>query len=133
MAQRHYKQLVWAGKHGEAGALMTICTGACWSPARLHEEGIITAEEAVCPLCGQEMADEGHLFWECPKVQENKHPAIQRSNKFCAEYMKCKGDEKSRTLFWRGLVSEQDTKPYDHIIETSENLGDIKHASRKIS
>ena len=34
VAQRHYKNLVCAGKHGEAGALMTICTGACWSPAR---------------------------------------------------------------------------------------------------
>ena len=35
VAQRHYKGLVCAGKHREAGALMTICTGACWSPARL--------------------------------------------------------------------------------------------------
>ena len=67
VAQRHYKNLVCAGKHGEAGALMTICTGACWSPARLHEEGIITAEEAVCPLCGHQMADEGHLFLGMPK------------------------------------------------------------------
>ena len=72
VAQRHYKHLVCAGKHAEAGALMTICTGACWSPARLYEEGMITAEEAVCPLCGCQMADEGHLFWECPKVQENE-------------------------------------------------------------
>ena len=40
--------------------------------------------------------------------------------------MRCKGDEKSRTLFWRGLISEHDTKPYDHIIETSESLGNIK-------
>ena len=41
VAQRHYKRLIHAGKHGEAGALMTICTGACWSPARLIEEDII--------------------------------------------------------------------------------------------
>ena len=61
---------------------MTICSGACWSPARLLEEGIITAEDAVCPLCGQPEADEGHLFWECPKVMESRHPAIQKSNKF---------------------------------------------------
>ena len=92
VAQRHYKNLVQAGKHAEAGALMTICAGACWSPARLLEEGIITAGEAVCPLCGHQQADEGHLFWECPKVQENKHPAIQKSNKLCAEYSRCKGD-----------------------------------------
>ena len=110
---------------------MTICTGACWSPARLYEEGIITAEEAVCPLCGHEMADEGHLFWECPKVQENKHPAIQRSNKFCAEYIRNKGDENSRTLYWRGLVSENDTKPYDHIMATSESLGNIQTCEDK--
>ena len=37
VAQRHYKGLVCAGKDKEAGALMTICTGACWSPARLLE------------------------------------------------------------------------------------------------
>ena len=104
---------------------MTICTGACWSPARLYEEGIIKIDEAKCPLCGHEMADEGHLFWECPKVQENNHPDIQRSNKFCAEYLRIKGDESNRTLYWRGLVSEQDTKPLDQIIETTEDLGDI--------
>ena len=46
VAQRHYKGLVKAGRHGEAGAFMTICTGACWSPASLLEEGIITQEEA---------------------------------------------------------------------------------------
>ena len=86
VAQRHYKTLIYAGKHAEAGALMTICAGACWSPARLHEEGIITVEEAVWPLCGQQGADEGHLFWECPKIIENRHPSIQKSNRFCAEY-----------------------------------------------
>ena len=42
VAQRHYKGLVKAGKHREAGALMTICTGACWS--------LITHEEAKRPL-----------------------------------------------------------------------------------
>ena len=67
VAQRHYKGLVNAGKHREAGALMTICTGACWSPARLLEEGIISQEEATCPLCGQVEADDGHVYWECPK------------------------------------------------------------------
>ena len=33
VVHRHYKGLVKAGKHREAGALMTICTGACWSAA----------------------------------------------------------------------------------------------------
>ena len=56
------------------------------------------------------------------------NPAIQRSNKFCAEYSRCKGDEKSRTLFWRGLVSEQDTIPYGQIMETTEILGDINNS-----
>ena len=46
---------------------MTICTGACWSPARLVEEGVIPLAEAKYPLCGQQGVDEGHLFWECPK------------------------------------------------------------------
>ena len=49
VAQRHYTGLVKAGRPREAGALMTICTGACWSPARLAEEGIVQPEEAKCP------------------------------------------------------------------------------------
>ena len=61
------------------------------------------------------------------------HPAIQRSNRFCAEYSRCKGDEKSRTLVWRGLVSEQDTTPYGQIMETTEILGDIKDSSEEKS
>ena len=120
VAQRHYKKLVHAGRHAEAGALMNTYAGACWSPARLLEEGIITAKEAVCPRCGHQQADEGYLYWECPKVQENKLPAIQKSNKFCAEYSRCKGDVKNRTLYWRGLVSEQETIPSGPILETVE-------------
>ena len=80
VAQRHYKGLVCAGKHKEAGALMTICTGACWSPARLLEEGIIKPEEAVCPLCGQQDADEGHLFLGMPQSHGGptpRHPKVQ--------------------------------------------------------
>ena len=129
VAQRHYKQLIHAGKHGEAGTLMTICTGACWSPARLLEEGIIPQEEAVCPLCGEQGADEGHLYWECPKVLENPHPAIQKTNKFCSEYYRYKADPKKLTLYWRGLVSEQETTPMDPILETEEPLGDIHEYS----
>ena len=61
VAQTHYEGLIKAGKHRDAGALMTTCAGACWSPARLAEEGIITREEATCPLCVAQDADEGHL------------------------------------------------------------------------
>ena len=95
VAQRHYKKLIHAGKHGEAGALMTICTGACWSPARLIEEDIIPTEEAICPLCRKHGVDEGHLFWECPKVLDHPHPAIQKSNRFCADYIRDKMTQNS--------------------------------------
>ena len=125
VTQRHYKNLAYAGKHSEAGALMTICSGACWSSARLLEEGIITAEDAVCPLCGQPEADEGHLYWECPKVMEAPHLAIQPSNRFCAEYSREKADIKSRTLYWRGLVSEEETTPMGHIFDTADILKPI--------
>ena len=117
--------LVCAGKHAEAGALMTICTGACWSPARLLEEGIITAEEAKCPLCGHPEADEGRLFWECPRVMEARHPAIQKSNRFCAEYSRCRNDSACRSLYWRGLVSEQETTPIGQIYDTADILKPI--------
>ena len=107
---------------------MTICTGACWSPARLLEEGIINPEEAVCPLCGHQGADEGHLFWECPKVMENKSPAIQKSNRCCAEYSRIKADPKCRSLYWRGLVSEQETIPMGHICDTADILKPISQS-----
>ena len=58
VAHGHYKGLIKAGNHRDAAALMTICTGACWSLARLAEEGIITSNEAKCPLCGILGADE---------------------------------------------------------------------------
>ena len=104
---------------------MTICTGACWSPARLLEEGMITPDEATCPLCGHQGADEGHLFWKCPKVMEAKHPAIQKSNRFCAEYSRIKEYIKCRTLYWRGLVSEGETTPMGHIFDTADLLKPI--------
>ena len=104
---------------------MTRCSGACWSPARLLEEGIITAEEAVCPSCGHKEVDEGHLFWECPEVMENRHPSKQKSNSFCAEYSRCKHDPTCRALYWGGLVSEQETTPAGQIFDTVESLGPI--------
>ena len=104
---------------------MTICTGVCWSPARLVEEGVIPLAEAKCPLCGQQGVDEGHLFCECPKVLAHPHPSVQKSNRFCAEYMRHKNDPKSRALYWGGILPENETKTMDHILETEESLGDI--------
>ena len=60
VAQKHYE----AGKHRNAKAFMTTCSGAFWSSAKLHEAGIITAEEVKCLLlCGEADAKEGHVFW----------------------------------------------------------------------
>ena len=72
VVQRHYKGLVKAGKHREAGALMTICTGACWSPARLAEEGIIEEDEAKCQLCGELGQMRATSFGDANKLW--KHP-----------------------------------------------------------
>ena len=49
---------------------------------------------------------------------EAAHPAIQKSNRFCAEYSREKADIKCRTLYWRGLVSEEETTPMGHIFDT---------------
>ena len=102
---------------------MNICTGACWSPARLLEGGIIMPEEAACPRCGH-MLMKATYFWECPKVMEAQHPAIRKSNKFFAEYCRIKADIKCRTLYWRGLVSEEET-PMGHIFDTADILKPI--------
>ena len=91
VAQKHHKGLSKAGKHRDVGETMSICAGACWPPARLVEEDIIKEEDARCPLCVKLGADEGHLLWECLKVKEADHPAIQKSNRFCAEYARAKG------------------------------------------
>ena len=62
----------------EAGALMSILTGALWPPQRLVEQDIIGSEDegAFCPICGEHGADEGHIFWECPGIQSGNHPII---------------------------------------------------------
>ena len=49
----------------EAGALMSILSGALWPPSRLVECNIVPEDDpaAYCPICGEHMADEGHLVW----------------------------------------------------------------------
>ena len=69
-ARSHYRWLVTTCRMREAGALMSILTGALWSPQRLLQQEIVTPEDegAHCPICGEHGADEGHLFWECPGI-----------------------------------------------------------------
>ena len=69
--KKHYKLLVKKGRMREAGALMSILSGALWPPKRLVEQGTIgeSDEGAYCPICGEHMADEGHIFWECHGIQ----------------------------------------------------------------
>ena len=79
VSTKHYNRLVKEGKTAEASALMSIQSGALWSPQRLEEAGI-EAENGVhkCPLCGKEGTDEGHLFWECPKVCQTLMPGYKK-------------------------------------------------------
>ena len=110
VSSKHYNRLVKEGKTAEASALMSIQSGALWSPQRLQEAGI-EAESGVhkCPLCGKEGTDEGHLFWECPKVCQNPDARLQKTNRYCDEYrrsglsMKC--------YWWRGIQPLEETTP----------------------
>ena len=79
VSTKHHNRLVKDGRTAEAAALMSIQAGALWSPARLQEAGL-PAENGVhkCPLCGKVETDEGHLFWECPKVCQNPDAPIQK-------------------------------------------------------
>ena len=124
MWKKDYKGLVEASKHREAGALMTICTRACWTPARLAEEGIIQAEEAKCPLCGERDADEGHLFWECRKVMEAPTLLYKNQIGFVQNTAGKSATLKAAHLYWRGLVSEIQTQVHGHISDTVDFLGD---------
>ena len=63
VSHTHYNILVKEGKTDRAAPLMSIQTGALWSPARLAESGIKAPQGGhVCPLCGEPNVDEGHLF-----------------------------------------------------------------------
>ena len=53
------------------------------------------------------------------------HPSIQKSNRFCAEYSRNKADINCRTLYWRGLVFEEETTPMGHIFDTVDILKPI--------
>ena len=86
VSNRHYNKLVKDGKTDKAAALMSIQTGALWNPARLAEAGIETPEGGhKCPLCGEPNTDEGHLFWQCPRVCQNRDAAIQKTNRYKSE------------------------------------------------
>ena len=67
----------------------------------------------------------GISSWECPKVIQANHPVIQKTNRYCAEYARIKGDGKRRTLYWWDLVSAEDTKVSGHIFDTVDLLGNI--------
>ena len=100
-------------------------------PSQLARRGHSIGGRGHMPTLRTQGADEGHLFWECPKVMESRHPAIQKSNRFCAEYSRCKNDPACRTLYWRGLVSEQETTPMAQIFETIEILTPITECCDK--
>ena len=86
--RKHYRWLVKKGRMREAGALMSIMSGALWPPKRLIENKIIDEDgtAAYCPICGEHGVDEGHLFWECPGIQSGSHPIIPKTNRYCREY-----------------------------------------------
>ena len=76
----HYRWLVKQGRMREAGALMFKLTGALWSPQQPVEQEMVASDatEAKCPLCGEQEAYRGHLFWDCPGVQPWLTPSSQR-------------------------------------------------------
>ena len=80
---KHYRWLVKKVKMREAGALMSIMSGAMWPPSRLLENKIIPEDDpgAYCSICGEHGVDEGHIFWECPGIQSGSHPIIPKTNK----------------------------------------------------
>ena len=93
----HYNRLVKKGQTDKAAALASITPGALWCPARLEEAGIPRAEGEVahkCPLCGAHAIDEGHLFWEYPKLLQSTDVTIQKTNRYCAEYRRTGLDNK---------------------------------------
>ena len=78
VSNKHYNRLVKEGKTAEASALMSIQTGALWSPQRLHEAQIPTEEGAhTCPLCGMVDTDEGHLFWDFISDEDTIWPCLK--------------------------------------------------------
>ena len=110
VSNKHYNRLVKEGKTAEASALMSIQTGALWSPQRLQEALIPTEDGAhKCPLCGKVDTDEGHLFWECTKVCQNPDARIQKTNRYCDEYRRSGLNKKC--YWWRGLQPLEETTP----------------------
>ena len=89
---------------------MSIQTGALWNPARLAEAGFQAPEGGhKCPLCGEPNTDEGHLFWQCPQVCQNRDAAIQKTNRYRSEYQRVGLD--CKCYWWRGLQPRAQTLP----------------------
>ena len=122
VSNKHYNRLVKEGRTAEASALMSIQTGALWSPQRLQEADIPT-ETGVHkgPFCGKEGTDEGHMFWECPKVCQNPDARIQKTNRYCDEYRRNRLS--MRCYWWRGLQPQEETTPIQTPQASYEMLG----------
>ena len=121
---RHYNRLVKNGQTDKAPALASINAGALWCPARLEEAGIKNQDGSdvhKCPLCGAPSTNEGHLFWECPKVLQNKDVTIQKTNRYCSEYHRTGLDKKC--YWWRGLQPVQMTTPIHKLVASYHRVG----------
>ena len=62
--------------YDRAAALETIMSGACWSPQRKFEAGLISYDQTVCPMCFEMGCDDYHQFWGCPHLDTAIWPEI---------------------------------------------------------
>ena len=116
---RHYNRLVKDGHTDKAAALASITAGAPWCPNRLEEAGIPNQNgdpQHACPLCGAKSVNEGHLFWECPVVKNNKDATVQKTNRYCSEYHRTGLDRKC--YWWRGIQPAEFTAPIHKPVAT---------------
>ena len=91
-------------------------------PSHCQEAGIPSGSQGHrCPLCRKEDADEGHLFWECPKVCQNPGAVIQTANRYGDEFRR---NGLGTKRYWlRGLQPRVETTPVHQPQGSYEMLG----------
>ena len=96
--------------------LLTIASGGLWPNDRKAKAGLIYDD--ACQLCNSgARQDELHLIWQCPVINTNTDPAIQRSNHLIQQAC-----NSTAQWFWmRGLVP----KEWTH--RTVDNEYDVWH------
>ena len=93
----------------DAGALLTIATGATW-PLTRRADAFGDVEDVTCPKCGRGIHGDLHMFWTCSRWETVDNAHIRDTQEYRASAIQ--GVQDGDRCYWlRGLVPKSWTRP----------------------